>query len=230
METQECVKADLICCKECNVSKLPEEFYLSKGNRIKTCKVCCRRKERESYSINKGTRLARQKISRELNKERIKENSARWYLRNREKVLKASKAYRSKPEVRERELARQKKYYADRKTEIQAKRRERLTEARKIGLRQYSHEHYLNNREYYYEKCSKRRAKSNKATPQWANLKAIKEIYKMARELTLKTGIKHHVDHIIPLNGEIVSGLHVEYNLQVITMRENLSKANKLKA
>ena len=37
----------------------------------------------------------------------------------------------------------------------------------------------------------------------------------------------HHVDHIIPLQGAIVSGLHVEGNLRVITATENMIKRNR---
>ena len=79
----------------------------------------------------------------------------------------------------------------------------------------------LNNR--YLKKASeaKRRASKLKATPKFANLNKIKEIYKNCPK-------GYHVDHIIPLHGKNVCGLHVEWNLQYLTPSENLSKYNKL--
>lgn len=62
----------------------------------------------------------------------------------------------------------------------------------------------------------------------WANGKAIRAIYAEARRLTAETGVPHHVDHIIPLQGDYVSGLHVETNLQVLAGVENLQKGNKV--
>ena len=67
---------------------------------------------------------------------------------------------------------------------------------------------------------AKRRASKLQRTPKWANLGAIRDIYKNCPE-------GYHVDHIIPLQGEYVSGLHVENNLQYLSAHENLSKSNK---
>ena len=68
---------------------------------------------------------------------------------------------------------------------------------------------------------SLRRAKVSHATPPWADKAAIKAIYVEAR----RTGMQ--VDHIIPLRGEHVSGLHVHTNLQLLDARTNKVKGNR---
>lgn len=64
--------------------------------------------------------------------------------------------------------------------------------------------------------------------PPWANRSAIKAIYDEAKRRTRETGIAHDVDHIIPLLGEFVTGLHVETNLRVIPKSDNIAKSNKV--
>lgn len=64
------------------------------------------------------------------------------------------------------------------------------------------------------------RAKKRKAIPKWANLKEIKEFYKNCPK-------GYHVDHIIPLNGKIISGFHVIDNLQYLPAMENIRKGNR---
>lgn len=61
----------------------------------------------------------------------------------------------------------------------------------------------------------------------WADRKGIKRMYAEARRLTEATGIVHQVDHIIPLRGDMVSGLHVHNNLQILTGSENSKKRNR---
>lgn len=58
-------------------------------------------------------------------------------------------------------------------------------------------------------------------TPPWADFNKIKEIYDNCPQ-------GYHVDHIIPLQGKLISGLHVEYNLQYLPARENCSKGNRI--
>lgn len=74
----------------------------------------------------------------------------------------------------------------------------------------------------------KRKAAKLQRTPPWVDHSEIKEIYDLAAEVSKKTGVPHEVDHIIPLHGRAVSGLHVPWNLQVITRRANRSKGIRL--
>jgi len=75
---------------------------------------------------------------------------------------------------------------------------------------------------------AKRRTSKLQAIPKWANLEQIKKIYEESNKISLETGIKHHVDHIIPLQGKNVCGLHVENNLRIISALENSRKSNRL--
>jgi len=74
---------------------------------------------------------------------------------------------------------------------------------------------------------AKRRAAKRQAIASWADHNKIKEIYKECARLTKKTGIKHHVDHIYPLQNKYMCGLHVETNLQILSAAENASKSNR---
>jgi hypothetical protein len=72
-----------------------------------------------------------------------------------------------------------------------------------------------------------RDARKLKASPAWACKRSIAKIYADANRLTIDTGIKHHVDHIVPLKHPLVCGLHVHQNLQAIQAVENMSKGNR---
>jgi hypothetical protein len=65
------------------------------------------------------------------------------------------------------------------------------------------------------------------ATPRWVNLLELRAFYESAINLTIATGIRHSVDHIIPLRHELVCGLNVPWNLSVKTHARNSSKQNK---
>lgn len=68
------------------------------------------------------------------------------------------------------------------------------------------------------------RAQRVRRTPPWVDLVAIRAFYIEARRLTILTGELHVVDHIVPMCGRTVSGLHVHWNLRVIHWRENARK------
>lgn len=76
-----------------------------------------------------------------------------------------------------------------------------------------------------------RRRKHRLATPKWLTREQkgqIRELYKIAITMTKTTGEQYVVDHIVPLRSEFVCGLHVPWNLRVITQEQNLLKSNKL--
>lgn len=71
-----------------------------------------------------------------------------------------------------------------------------------------------------------RRVRIREASFDCVDPDAIKAIYLECARITNETGIPHQVDHIVPLKGKIVSGLHVPWNLQIIPARENRKKSN----
>jgi len=78
-----------------------------------------------------------------------------------------------------------------------------------------------------------RRRKHREATPPWLTKKEkseIRQLYQMAITMTQTTGERYVVDHIVPLRSDVICGLHVPWNLRVITQEENLKKSNKLVA
>lgn len=97
--------------------------------------------------------------------------------------------------------------------------------------------HYTKNKQYqkdnlaiFAAKAMKRIAAKIKRTPKWLTSKQLEEIaeyYDMAKQLETVFPWKQHVDHIIPLQGEKVSGLHVPENLQILSKWLNLEKSNK---
>ena len=107
----------------------------------------------------------------------------------------------------------------------------RKREDRKEYQKVYMKKHQQDNKAYWNARNAKYRAAKLNQTPPWVDeeqLWLIQEVYELAQLRSDATGVLHHVDHIYPLNGRDVSGLHVPENLQVIPWYDNLSKSNKL--
>ena len=150
--------------------------------------------EKRYYSKNAEQRNAKSKEWRKTNPERCNANRKAWAERNPEKIKASS-------------------------VKANAAWHERNPE--------YLKEHYKANKARYVAARARRRAAQEAATPAWLTAidKAmIQEMYDVSAARFVQTGIKHHVDHIVPINGKKVSGMHVPWNLQVITAQENLSK------
>lgn len=123
----------------------------------------------------------------------------------------------------------------DRKHTWYQKNREQVIQAAATRppaqLREYRNAWKENNKVQVRADTKARRRKHRNATPKWLSRKQkseIRQLYQIAITMTQTTGEQYVVDHIVPLRGEEVCGLHVPWNLRVITQDENLKKSNKL--
>ncbi len=220
-------------CLDCKAEKLVAEFNRNcrkpDGFDI-YCKVCCsvrqkaariKRKERDpGFSARKGREARAKDPQRALeyqrawvkaNRDKVREYGKKDYLKHREKRLADDKAQREANI--DRFLARERASQERRKDqkEIVAKAW-RVANPHKIA-----------------KTAALRRARIARRTPAWltvADFEEIEAFYCCAQLMGEMTGESHHVDHIYPLKGRYVSGLHVPSNLQVITATENLKKNN----
>lgn len=90
--------------------------------------------------------------------------------------------------------------------------------------------HYRGNRAPYLARAVRKRAYAPEAVPTWLTKEHWREIasfYQRAEEMTMRSGVYHVVDHIDPLKGANSCGLHVPWNLQVVTHAFNVGKASK---
>jgi hypothetical protein len=202
-------------CKECKETKSLEEFRKASKNidgRTGKCKVCINAKDRERYQKNPETKLEYQKQFRLENKESIATYKAQHYQANKESID-----------------LRNKQWNEDNKESV-AEYQKQYREDNKAAIAEQNKRWRLENRDKCNAISSKYRAAKIQAIPSWFSWWddfIITESYAQAIYLEEQTGIKHHVDHIVPLQGKLVSGLHCAANVQVITVTENLSKSNK---
>jgi hypothetical protein len=99
-----------------------------------------------------------------------------------------------------------------------------------LCIKAYNKEHYQKQKLHYDVRDAKRRADKMQRSPRWIKdvfVEEIKVIYRRAKLIKKFTGEVWHVDHIVPMKGKKVSGLHVPWNLQLLPAKENISKGNK---
>ena len=134
-----------------------------------------------------------------------------------------------------------KKYYQENKVDILVKQKNPRRKAKnaerylrdKKRIRRHHEEYRKTPRGRMLRATAenRRRASKLKATPNWLSTDYLKEIeymYWLCSDLNMVTECKYHVDHIVPLKGKTVCGLHVPWNLQVLPEDINLKKNNKL--
>jgi hypothetical protein len=216
----------------------------------KTCKICAqvkllslfpKHKEAKDGHLNfcKVCKYAEVKAYRTENSDDLK--AKRNQLRDsqgrttREKYLAKIRAHpmgipetsiAREARVKAEEAENKKRYYAANKEQIKAKKAaHRKTEAYKKTQSIWVEK----NRAVIVARVSKRNAAKLKRTPAWLtefDLLKIKCLYQLAAMRNRESGYDWHVDHIIPLQGEFVSGLHVPNNLRVIPAVDNRRKNN----
>jgi len=151
--------------------------------------------------------------------------------KRKEKAKETRKEYKSKPEIKQK----LKEYEASRdRTEYRSRpeTKSKITEynntpKQRERRNKNSKEWRRNNSDKGASYLAWKRASIERRTPSWADKVKIAWFYKEAKRLTEETGVPHEVDHDVPLHGKLVSGLHVETNLRIITAAENRSKNNK---
>lgn len=214
-------------CSCCNTEKSVTEFNKkssAKNGLQSRCKMCAS----NHYNNNRTEILAQSK---------------EYYEKNKDRKAEYGKKYREETKA-ERDIW-QKEYYEANKSAIALYQKE-YWEANRDRKIAYDQQYYLVNkdkrsaqqRQYHIvnkDKCAaknaKRRANKIQATPRWLtkeHLEDVEELFLCARMFKLYTGEEYHVDHIVPLQGKNVCGLHVPWNMQVIPAKENLSKSNKI--
>ena len=175
----------------------------------KDCKECRKKTQHNWYLANREQALKESKIRYRANREHVLERVKRWGQANRERMRECSKKWREDNAERNRERSR--------------KWREDNAERK----REYAKKWDQDNQDTRNAIKARRRAAQKNALAPWANASAIKNFYTEASRLTKLTGVKHHVDHIYPLQSEYMCGLHVEANLQILTEKENILKGNR---
>ena len=154
----------------------------------------------------------KRKAYRDANKEKINARSKAWYEANKEKSINRAKAR-----------------YQDNKEEKKAYDKA-YRKANKEKIKDIKKAWCEANKEKVNALTAKRKASKLQRTPSWLTKEdwaEIEEFYKEAQRLREETGEEYHVDHIIPLQGKNISGLHVPSNLQILRATENLSKGNR---
>lgn len=137
--------------------------------------------------------------------------------------LRAAKKYHEDPEAAKRKVY----GWRDKNPDKSAEHQRQYFERNSDSVRERARVGYAEDPAKVRAAVATYEAAKLQATPAWADMQKILEVYREAERLSLDTGVQHHVDHIIPLRSDIVCGLHVQWNLRAIPASDNCSKGNR---
>jgi hypothetical protein len=167
---------------------------------------------------------ARAAAYRAKNAERLKQINAAYRKENRDRIRAVKLKYRleNPDKIREQRDS----HYAKHRTAVLANDMLRYRKARtkvlqRVAAWQKANPHKVN------EISRNRDAKKLRATPGWADRKAIDQYYLIASFLSFELGIDFHVDHVVPLQSDMVQGFHSQHNLNISLASWNCSKSNR---
>lgn len=199
----------------------------------KKCPKCGEILSREMFSLRKSGSL------QSYCKRCSSKTGRAWASENREKATQTSREWRAsrkengmpirgEPSQAEKDAQskRNKKRYWSDPEKARAARRVYYAENKELEAKKYK-DWAAQNRSKRTSAQVYRDAAKKKATPSWANSDDISRVYSVCERVTKRTGVPHHVDHIVPLVSDVVCGLHVFNNLAVVTAKENQSKSNR---
>jgi len=223
-------------CSKCKIEKPVDGFHKCIGRKDGLdfyCRLC----KKEYRKANSDKIKEYKKEYYKTNSDKIKEYIKEYRKANSDKIKEYNKEYREAnfEYIKEYRKANSDKIKESTKEYRKAnsdKIKESTKEYRKANsdkIKEYKKEYAKDNPDKRNALQAKRRSKKLQATPPWLtkeHLSAIRDFYIESKTLEKATGIKHHVDHIVPLQGENVCGLHVPWNLQVLSASENLAKKN----
>jgi len=122
-----------------------------------------------------------------------------------------------------------KEHYAKNRLEMKEKRKAYRIKNLDL-IRSYNKRYYLRNKDKFRENRHLGKKRLKQATPSWLTKdqkKLIGDFYHHAKDCQMVSGESYHVDHIVPIKGKNVCGLHVPWNLQVLPADINIAKKNK---
>lgn len=209
-------------CSRCKRSLELDRFGVDRGRKSglhPQCKDCTK-----EYSLRRKFKKAEyDKIYRAKNRKKITKQIIEWARKNPEKRKKhVEKWLLTKPEGY---ISDKTKRWAQRNQDKVRLARIKFYRKHADRLREKHRKWMRDNKKQVYAYNATKRKRVKQATPPWA--RSGTEVFKQMRAFYLKRPNGCHVDHIIPLRGKNVCGLHVPWNLQYLSATENLSKYNK---